>query len=118
VASRSYRNFKFLYTTDFNENILKNHRVYQNQNNQDITPITSLFLARVVNSPEKITGSSANLRHLKTYIGTGIFIAKIPYSSNDVTLLKAHIEEILAVPRVICGDYLGETIVNGNSTGI
>jgi hypothetical protein len=115
VASRSYRNLKFLYTLDFGENLLKNQRVYRDENNQDITPITPLFMNRVVDFPEKITGSSAKLRQLTAYIGTGQSTAKLPYAPHQSNLLKAHIEEILAVPRVICGDYLGERNITGGN---
>lgn len=70
MASRSYRNLKFRYTSDFNEILIKNQRVYLDDNNQEITPITQLFLDRVINTNLKITGSSKFLRYINAYIGT------------------------------------------------
>lgn len=107
--ARKYRTLKFIYTTDFGQNIIKRQRVYLDQNNQAITPITSMFNSRVVNFDEVVTGTSRGLRHLLTYIGSSQFLANLPYL--DSTNLKNHIEEILAVERVICGDYIGERLV-------
>lgn len=109
--ARKYRTYKFIYTDDFNRNVIKIQRVSLDDNNEPITPITSLFLAREVNFAEKVTGTSRGLRSLLTYIGKGKFQAKLPY--KDTTNLIAHIKEILAVERVECGDYRGERIITG-----
>ena len=115
MASRRYKTYKFLYTDDLGRTSIKRQRSYLNPDNSETTPITALFLARLVSFEEKVTGTSRGLRHLLTYIGTGKFKANIPYGTEDPNL-KAHIEEVLAVDRVICGDYRGEELItNGNT---
>ncbi len=109
--ARKYRTYKFIYTDDFNRNIIKRQRVYLDDNLQPITPITPLFLDRVIDFSEKVTGTSKGLRDLLTYIGKGKFLTKLPY--KDEINLVAHINEILAVERVECGDYRGERIITG-----
>lgn len=113
---RKYRTYKFIYTNDLGVNIIKRQRAYLDDNEQEITPITDLFLARVVNFQEKVTGTSQRLRSLLTYIAQGQFEAKLPYGFADFTTLRQHIEEILAVERVICGDYKGERLITGGIT--
>ena len=108
MSSRRYRSYKFLYDTDLGQSVIKRQRAYLDDANQEITPITPLFLARVVNFEEKVTGTSQGLRHLLTYIDRGKFKANIPYHPGNNNLIS-HIEEILAVERVECGDYRGET---------
>lgn len=109
MSSRRYRTYKFLYDLDTGGKIIKKQRSYLDNNQQEITPITPLFLARVVNFEEKVTGTSQGLRHLLTYLSNGRFLAKIPYAPGTTQLIM-HIREILDVERVKCGDYLGETI--------
>lgn len=116
MVSRKYNTYKFIYTDDFNRNIIKRQRVYLNDDNREITPITSLFLAKVVNFEEKVTGTSQGLRSLLTYIGNGRFEVKLPYSFQQQSELKQHISEVLTVDRVICGDYRGEKLVTGGSS--
>ena len=116
MSSRKYRTYKFLYDTDRDTTVIKRQRSYLDPADAEITPITPLFTARVVNFNEKVTGTSQGLRHLLTYIDEGQFKANIPYNSNNQTNLVAHIEEILAVERVKCGDYRGETNITGGST--
>lgn len=112
--ARRYQTLKFIYTNDLGINQIKRQRVYLDENNQQITPITSLFLARVVNFEEKVTGTSQGIRHFLSYIGKGKFQSKLPYKESNN--LKAHIQEILAVDRVICGDYIGERLIIGGTT--
>ena len=116
MASRSYNSYKFIYTNDFNLSIIKRQRVYLDENNNEITPITPLFLSRVVNFQEKVTGTSQGLRYLLAYIGMGRFQVKLPYNNEDSELLKNHIQEVLEVDRVICADYFGERQITGGST--
>ena len=111
--ARKYRTYKFIYTDDFNRLIIKRQRVYLDDNLQPITPITPLFLDRIIDFSEKVTGTSRGIRSLLTYIGKGKFEAKLPYK-DEITLI-AHIQEILAVERVECGDYRGERIITGGS---
>ena len=111
--ARKYNTYKFIYTDDFNRNVIKAQRVYLDDNSQAITPITPLFLARVIDFPEKVTGTSKGIRSLLTYIGKGQFEAKLPY--KDEVNLIAHIQEILAVEQVECGDYRGERSITGGS---
>lgn len=114
MASRRYKTYKFLYDDDLARQVIKRQRSYLDGQNDEITPITALFLARVVQFEEKVTGTSQGLRHLSIYIGSDKFKANIPYGPNDASL-QAHIEEILAVERVICGDYRGENNLTGGT---
>lgn len=116
MSSRRYRSYKFLYDDDRGRTIIKRHRSYLNADGAlEDTPTTQLFLDRVVDFEEKVTGTSQGLRNVLSYVGSRQLIAKIPYAPGD-PLLIAHVEEILAQPQVICGDYQGERLLTGGST--
>ncbi|MGK7951401.1 MAG: hypothetical protein AB4368_22105 [Xenococcaceae cyanobacterium] len=116
MASRRYRTYKFLYDIDLGKTGIKRQRSYLDSNGIEITPITSLFLARVIDFNEKVTGSSQGLRYLEAHIGQSAFKANIPYAPGNPNL-KAHLQEILAVENVDCGTYHGEKIIkNGYTT--
>ncbi len=113
MSSRFYRTYKFIYTDDLGNNSIKRHRSYFSSDGvTEDTPTTALFLNRVVDFEEKVTGTSRGLRHLLTYVGDRELKAKIPYEPNN-SLIITHIEEILAVERVKCGDYYGERLISG-----
>lgn len=115
MSSRSYIAYKFLYTDDLGNESIKVHRSYLNPNDQtEDTPTTQLFLNKVINFPEKVTGTSEGLRHLLTYVGGRKLQAKSPYPPNN-QLLTDHVEEILAVERVECGDYVAEKLINNGT---
>ncbi len=114
--SRRYISDKFLYTDDRGRTVIKRARSYYNPDGITIdTPRTPLFLNRVVDIPEKVTGTSQGLRHILSYVDQRQLQAKIPYAPGD-SLLVDHIEEILAEPQVICGDYVGERLIKGGFT--
>ncbi len=113
MASRSYKTYKFFYDSDLGRTSIKRQRSYLDSTGDEITPITPLFLTRVVSFAEKVTGTSVGLRHLKTYIDNGIFKANIPYRTAPEII--AHIQEINALLRVDCGDYQGENQVKNAS---
>lgn len=116
--SRFYIPYKFLYTDDLGNESIKIHRSYLNENGTEDTPTTQLFLNKVINFPEKVTGTSTGLRHVLAYVGNRQLKAKSPYSSNNPNLTK-HVREILAVDRVQCGDYVAETLIeNGTNSSI
>lgn len=110
MPSRKYFSYKFLYDDDRGRQSIKRHRSYLNADGiTEDTPTTALFLARVVNMSEKVTGTSALLRHVLAYVGERELIAKIPYRPSDPKLIE-HVQEILAQPQVICGEYSGERL--------
>lgn len=111
MSSRRYIPYRFLYTDDRGAESIKIHRSYLNENGTEDTPTTQLFLDKVIAFPEKVTGTSEGLRHVFAYVGGRKLQAKSPYPPND-QLLTDHIEEILAVERVECGDYVGERLIN------
>lgn len=116
MSSRHYRSYKFLYDNDLNHQIIKLHRSYLNSDGtSEDTPTTQLFLDRVVDFEEKVTGTSAKLRHMDCHVGDRRLIAKIPYAPGDPKLVE-HVEEILADERCDCGDYVGERLITGGST--
>jgi hypothetical protein len=116
MPSRKYLSYKFLYDDDRGQQSIKLHRSYLNPDGvTEDTPTTQLFLDRVVNISEKVSGSSVGLRHVLAYVGQRRLIAKIPYRPSD-PLLKAHIVEILTQPQVICGDYNGEKLIKSGIT--
>ena len=116
MSSRQYRSYKFLYDDDRGLQIIKRHRSYLNDDGvTEDTPTTQLFFARLVNIDEKVTGTSQGLRHVLSYVGDRRLKAKIPYAPGD-SLLKDHIEEILAQSQVDCGDYVGERLITGGSS--
>jgi len=118
MSNRNYNTYKFLYTDDRGRTSIKRHRSYLNSDGvTEDTPTTDLFRDRVVNSDSKVTGTSANLRHVWAYVNGGSrrLRAKIPYAPGD-PLLVEHVEEILNQPQVDCGDYIGERLISGGST--
>lgn len=116
MSSRNYTSYKFYYTDDLGRTIIKEHRSYSNADDTgEDTPTTQLFLDRVVNTPEKVTGTSKGLRHVLAYVGDRRLQAKIPYAPNEPNL-KNHVLEILNDPRTDCGDYYGERLITGGST--
>ncbi len=116
MSSLRYISYKFLYDDDRGRQIIKRHRSYLDPNsNVELTPTTALFLDRVINTPSKVMGTSVGLRHILSYVGSRQLIAKIPYAPGNSNLIN-HIEQILASPQVICGDYQGETLITGGST--
>lgn len=113
MSERRYKTYKFLYDDDLGRKIIKSHRSYLASDGvTEDTPTTALFRARVINFPEKVTGTSKGLRHVLSYVGKRQLIAKIPYAPGSL-LIKDHIREILAQPQVICGDYFGERFLTG-----
>lgn len=116
MSSRRYISYKFLYDDDRGRQVIKRHRSYLNPDGvTEDTPTTQLFRDREVNFDEKVTGTSQGLRHVASYVRDRRLIAKIPYAPGDA-LLKDHVEEILAQPQVICGDYVGERLITGGIT--
>lgn len=116
MSNRNYNSYNFLYDTDRGKQIIKQHRSYLNSDGvTEDTPTTQLFLDRVVDFEEKVTGTSLKLRHILSYVGQRRLEAKIPYRPEDPKLVE-HVEQILAQPQVNCGDYLGERlIINGSA---
>ena len=87
MPSRRYISYKFLYDDDRGRQIIKRHRSYLNADGvTEDTPTTQLFRARLVEMPEKVTGTSVGLRHVLAYVGDRQLITKIPYSPGDVLL--------------------------------
>lgn len=120
MSDRKYLSYKFFYDDDLSRTIIKRHRSYLNADGvTEETPTTQLFLDRVVDFKEKVTGTSTGLRNILSYVQSDTTVrqltAKIPYAPGDPKLID-HIEEILAQPQVICGDYRGETLISGGST--
>lgn len=116
MSNRTRIEYKFYYTDDRGRTSIKLHRSYLNPDGvTEDTPTTQLFRDRVLTRPEKVTGTSAGLRHVVSYVGARRLQAKIPYAPGDPKLVE-HIEEILAQPQVDCGDYRGERLITGGST--
>lgn len=114
--SRRYISDKFLYTDDRGRTVIKCARSYYNADGVTIdTPRTPLFLDRVVDIPEKVTGTSQGTRHVLAYVSQRQLKAKIPYAPGNPVLVE-HVKEILAEPQVICGDYVAERLITGGST--
>lgn len=113
--SRRYDNLKYLYTTDLGKNKYKWQRAYyvqENGNKRYTTPITSLFLARVVTTEAKTAGSSATTRRLLVFLNKNNIVIErtvnLPYAPID-PFLPLQIKETLAFDSVICADYFGES---------
>lgn len=116
MSSRTYIQYKFDYTDDRGRTSIKSHRSYLNADGvTEDTPTTDLFRDRIVDTPEKVTGTSQGLRNVLSYVGDRRLQAKIPYAPGDPKLVE-HVEEILSQPQVDCGDYRGERLITGGST--
>ena len=114
MAARKYNTYKFRYSSDLGNDTIRVQREYLDTNNQPLTPITNLFLARVITDNSKWEPKkNSQLRHAVSYVrdSNGAYvelISFIPYS--DVVNKSAHLREIDAVPEVICIKYIGEVI--------
>lgn len=114
MVARKYNTYKFVYSSDLGVDTIKTQREYLDENEESLTPITTLFLTRVIQSPIKIEPKkNSDLRHAVSYISTGNnsfseFKSFIPYS--DVSNKSEHLKEIDALTRVICIKYVGEVI--------
>lgn len=116
MSSRTYISYKFRHDDDLGNQTIKRHRSYLNEDGvTEDTPTTQLFRDRVVDIEEKVTGTSAGIRHVLSYVGERRLQAKIPYRPGDSRLVE-HVEQILAQPQVDCGDYVGERLITGGST--
>lgn len=107
-----------MYDTDDNRTVLRSQRVYVK--NSDISvqlsPITPLLQARVINTNNKIEKFPEKIRHLKTFVtntdnttGWSELMMNMPYNPSS-PLLEAHIKEIIEYQGVICVDYYGEIL--------
>lgn len=114
MVARKYNTYKFTYSSDLGTDTIKTQREYLDENNESITPITPLFLVRVIQSPIKVEPKkNSDLRHAISFISTGTntfgeFKSYIPYS--DVTNKSEHLRQIDALDRVLCIKYVGEVI--------
>lgn len=116
MSSRFYRSYKFYYDDDLGSTSIKRHRSYLSEDGTvEDTPTTNLFRDRVLNTASSVTGTSKGLRHVLSTVGNRQLIVKIPYAPGDSNHV-AHIREILAEPRVRCGDYIGERLINNGAT--
>lgn len=114
MASERYRVYKFIYTHDNGEDVVRQQREYYNQLTS-LIPITQLFLDRVITDPVKVVPKKSDqLRHVISYVendqtqnGFSEYISFIPYRPGDVSF-NDHLNEILNVQFVQCGDYKGE----------
>ena len=69
--ARKYNTYKFTYTSDTQRDSIRVQREYLDENNQPITPITQLFLDRVLQNPAKFEPKkNSELRHVISYINT------------------------------------------------
>lgn len=114
MAARKYNTYKFTYSSDIGVDTIRVQREYLDENEQPLTPITPLFLARRVPDNSKWEPKkNSQLRHAISYVpdtnGTySEYISFIPYS--DVPNKSAHLREIDALPNVLCIKYVGEVI--------
>ena len=123
MASRRYNTYKFRYTTDLNQVVVKRQREYhENVTDRVLTPITNTFLTTVITDGVKTDSFQVDMRHTISYIAVtdqgsnttiGEFSSYLPYPPTDQRLVT-HISEILNDPIVICADYVGETNTYGN----
>lgn len=114
---RRYQDIGIYYDSDFGFTTILRQRNYKNEDGTVQTPITSLLLARVVNTDCKIPVAkdfepryvNACFGNLSNILGETVLKAIIPYRPTDSTNHKAHIREIAAYPNVETVDYKGET---------
>ena len=120
MASRRINDIKYLYTRDDGLDQLHAQRQYIDTiSNVLLTPITALFAARVIPTDTKVERpKNTKNRHVVNYIenpnvSTGVSEIElaIPYASGDLRH-TAHLREIIAMPNVLCVDYIGETKSN------
>lgn len=116
MATRQFKDIKFRYTRDDEQEQLVPQRQYiDNVTGDLLTPVTPLFLAREVPSNTKVERPKEyDRRYVESYINnpsvsTGVskIELSIPYAPGDINH-TAQLREILALPRVICVDYYGE----------
>lgn len=123
--NRPYKSYKYIYTNDFGEDFLRQHREFIN--NEDkvtvLIPVTTLFLERVVNIKEKIAQQPTQVRRLEVLIPTENPNAASPEANLNQPLpyppgsnnLYLHILEIVEMIKSrnykwYCIPYRGEIL--------
>lgn len=115
MATRRRKDYKILYDTDTNTSLVIAQRVYETENPQVQTPITPLFLQRVITEscplrppswkPRTITSCFINQSNAQ---GFSEFTVAIPYRPGN-SLLKQHVNEIKNTEGVQSIQYKGES---------
>ena len=117
MASKRIVDLKFLYSRDNGLDQLHAQRQFQDTvSGTLLTPVTPLFTVRVVPSTTKVENPKEfEKRHVLSYIinpnvagGISKINLAIPYRPGDLNH-TAQLREILALPRVDCADYFGES---------
>jgi DNA-directed RNA polymerase beta subunit len=112
---RRYQDLKFTYDRDNSSTQLLRQRVYRSRDGTIETPITSLLLARVVETEDAVPPRTYTPRRViacfenpQNRVGQTELTAFIPYRPGDPNLVN-HAREILTFGEVYSGEYRGET---------
>ena len=112
---RRYQDLKVQYDRDNGSIVLLRQRVYRSRDGEIETPITSLLLARVIETDNAVPPRSYTPRRLlacfendQNRLGQTELTAFIPYAPGDPNL-KNHAQEILNFGNVANAKYFGES---------
>ena len=116
--ARQYNSYKFYYTNDLTENILRTQREYKDNLGSVIIPVTNLFLSRRYQGKEKVSKNVDKERHVLVTIvdesndaGKAEYKQFLPFNPSDNNLVL-HLKEIKSVVSnkfpEYCLDYYGE----------
>ena len=109
MASKKYKSLVFSYANDLGQTNIKHQKLDTD------APIVPLLSAKEYSTNSKLESMGNSLRHLNfTKDGREINLV-IPYAPNDLTNLKAIVQEVAATPDVINPQYVGESINGGSN---
>ena len=119
APARRYQTYKYYYTTDFGQVIIRQQREFLDELGAPLLPVTPIFLSAVFTGQEKIVLFERNERHVLVEIpqpqnqtGTGKFKQYLPDPPGTEYLLE-HVKQIRNSVEnkfdFYCLDYYGES---------
>lgn len=123
AKTRRFQDLKFRYTTDYGDNIIARQRVYKTANGASETPITPLFLTRVVDTDCPIRNPSyieyrnvvACFANPDNDSGQSEFTVIVPFNPGDANL-RAQVKQVKQFTGVQSVEYRGESITEDIET--
>ena len=116
AKARRYQRYKYLYTTDTFQVVIRQQRYFLDENGVSILPITATFLSAVFTGEEKVILFHKQERNLLISLEAGKFKQFLPYPPSSKLLIQHVLEiqtELNNKYQLFCLDYYGESNNNG-----
>jgi hypothetical protein len=116
MANYKYKVYRYRYESDDYQTYIREQRVYLDNDDNDIIPVTNTFLEAVVSLPTEQKKIKANKFNDKERLSIVTFTkdnlikeTKRYLPQNNPLKIKNLIKEIINLETVICIDYNGES---------